>query len=537
VLLVLAGPPAAAVDPAGAVARPVARPVPPAVPAPRMDYVRVVDRPWQRVTITVTATDRRGRPVRGLQAADFRVTDAGQPVTLADFGPEEGRRDRPLSVAVLLDLSESMAGQVGKVEEAARALLAGLRPGDEVMVARFNHQLTILQPFTGRLPEGAGRLRDLGAASGGTALFHAISSTLLELRDRPGRKIVLVVSDGVDTVLHDDRPVLQSLYFQELVRLCFRTGTTVYGVRPGITSGNMAFEDFVEETGGRLVYTGEGLDRLFARLGEEFLSQYVLAWDADPKSFAAEWRRIQVDVRRPGVTIAALRGFLTPRGQVDVDLRHLADDEPGTRADAAWDLGFIDEPRVREALRGRLDDEDARVRRRAAEALGRLRDPEAQAPLAERLGDADPLVVEAAAAALEGFGPAAIGALGAACAASAAEPRRAAAAATVLGRVGDQRALEPLAALLASPAPEARLAAARAIAELGLVAGVGPLRGVLEDPDPGLRRAALRGIAGLAQEAARPILEDHLRREKDPAVREALMAMLEPAPRRAEPTR
>ena len=105
----------------------------------------MVDRAWRRVGVTVTVTDRQGRPVRGLEAADFSVVDGGRPVTLAECDPEEGRRDRPLSVAVLLDLSESMAGQVNRVEEAARALLAGLRPGDEVMVAKFNHQLTVLQ--------------------------------------------------------------------------------------------------------------------------------------------------------------------------------------------------------------------------------------------------------------------------------------------------------------------------------------------------------------------------------------------------------
>src|SRR5262245_5355413 len=94
----------------------------PGAPLP-MEYVRVVDRPWERVAITVTVTDARGRPVRGLTAADFVVTDGGRAVEIADFGPEEGRRDRPLSVAVLLDLSASMAGQVRRVEEAARALL------------------------------------------------------------------------------------------------------------------------------------------------------------------------------------------------------------------------------------------------------------------------------------------------------------------------------------------------------------------------------------------------------------------------------
>jgi len=38
---------------------------------------------------------------------------------------------------------------VKKVREAAQALLATLRPGDEIMVAKFNDDLTVLQNFTG----------------------------------------------------------------------------------------------------------------------------------------------------------------------------------------------------------------------------------------------------------------------------------------------------------------------------------------------------------------------------------------------------
>ena len=92
------------------------------------EFVRVVDRPWQRIGLTVTVTDRGGRAVRGLTRDDFRLLEDGRPVDPADFGVEGARSDRPLSVAVLLDLSQSMQGQVKKVREAAGALLRGLRP-------------------------------------------------------------------------------------------------------------------------------------------------------------------------------------------------------------------------------------------------------------------------------------------------------------------------------------------------------------------------------------------------------------------------
>src|SRR5207249_7531212 len=119
----------------GAAATPGA---PPAAGAgPPIERVRVVDRGWIRVGLTATVTDRAGKPVTGLVRDDFVVTENDRPIDLSDFGPEEARGDRPLSVAVLLDLSGSMGSQIKDVEKAARALLSGLRSGDEIMVAKF----------------------------------------------------------------------------------------------------------------------------------------------------------------------------------------------------------------------------------------------------------------------------------------------------------------------------------------------------------------------------------------------------------------
>jgi len=171
---------------------------PPVASAPLREYVRVVQRPYLRVGLTVTVVDRDGKPVRGLSRGDFLVREDGDEAELVDFGVEAERRDRPLSVAVLLDLSYSMGSQVKKVREAAEALLASLRPGDEIRVAKFNDELTVLQDFTGDPGDPAKTLKRIGAASGGTAIFRSLDWTLRDLRTRPGRKVILV-----EAVAHD----------------------------------------------------------------------------------------------------------------------------------------------------------------------------------------------------------------------------------------------------------------------------------------------------------------------------------------------
>jgi hypothetical protein len=464
-----------------------------------------VDRPWQRVGLTVTVTDRRGRPLRDLPRASFRLIEDGREVPIADFGPEGARRDRPLSVAVLLDLSQSMAGQIDKVREAARALLAGLRPGDEIMVAKFNDQITVLQTFTADPGEPERTLRSVGRGRGGTALFRSIEATLKDLRERAGRKVILVVSDGQDNDVARGPHVLQSLYLRDLLRLCFRTQTTVYGVRPGMPSSWLPFEGFVEESGGRLLYTGGDLERLFARLGEEFVSQYYLAYDIDPKVKEGRRRRIRVEVSAPGAVVRAIGGYETPPSHLETLLGDLRDQDAGMRADAAYELGFSGDPRARRALAVALEDRDETVRRLAVEALARLGDPAAVGPLVDRLEDAAGSVRQAAEEALAGFGTDAVPALADEVVAGARRRKPSPgllAAARVLGRIGDDRAVEPLALLLREGSPGARPAAAEALESLGLTAGLPALRAALGDPLPEVRDAARQAIVAIAGEAA-----------------------------------
>jgi VWFA-related protein len=493
------------------------------------EFVRVVDRPFVRVGLSVTVIDPR--PVRELGPQDFRVFEDDREMTLQDFGPEGERTDRPLSVAILLDLSQSMGSQIKKVKEAARALLEGLRQGDEILVAKFNDQLTILLPFTGDPEEPARAIKKIGRARGGTAIFRAIREILRDLRGRKGRKVILVVSDGLDNDVARDQHVLQSLFLQDLLRLCFRTETVVYGIRPGMSSTSwLPFEGFVEETGGTLLFTGGDLERLFRRLGEQFSSQYYLAYDIDPKEREGRRRRIRVEVNRPEVMVKAMRGYTTPPSHLEMLLGEIRADDVDLRADAAYELGFIGDDRAVRELRLALRDETARVRALAIEALVRLEATETVPDIAGRLGDPEPEVREAAGSALARFGPLAVPHL-LERVEKGARKRRARrvliGAVLILGRIGDDRALPSLSAVLEHGPVKARPAAAKALGDLGLSEGILSLRAALADDSSEVRLEALRSIVAIAGAAARPIVEDYLTGETDPSLRAAARSLLD----------
>ena len=90
----------------------------------------------------------------------------------------------------------------------------------------------------------------------------------------------------------------------------------------------------------------------------------------------------------------------------------------------------------------------------------------------------------------------------------------------------DDRASDPLALLLRDGPVESRAAAAEALGDLGLSRGIGPLRVALLDPVLEVRGAALRSLVALAGKTARPLIEDYIRNETDPGLRETARALL-----------
>jgi HEAT repeat protein len=210
-------------------------------------------------------------------------------------------------------------------------------------------------------------------------------------------------------------------------------------------------------------------------------------------------------------------------------IRDLEDEDPRLRSDAAYELGFVKDPRSSKALREALRDKNEKVRALAAGALARLGDGEAIPALVKALGDKTDSVSEAAFEALRQFGPAVIADLIAEVSKGARGTRfrpQTPSAARLLGMVGDDRASDSLALLLRRGDLLNRISAAEALGNLGFSQGIPPLRYALTDPEPAVRGAALRSIAALAGKAARAFIEEYLRSETDPDVKEAGQALL-----------
>lgn len=264
------------------------------------------------VRILATVRDAQGALAGGLEKEDFRVTDNGVEQELAVF---ERQSEQPLSIAVLVDRSRSTRRERAYELEALarffRALLREGHPRDATALYSFNDEVVLQAGFTRRLERleaALGRLRSEGA----TAMYDAIWLAARDLEARKGRRVMVVVSDGADTISRVSfQDALESLHRADAVLYALLL-MPVKGEAGRNVRGENALIQLSSGTGGRLFYPSEAasLDQAFAEILRDLRTQYLLGYY--PKNVPPSkdrFHRIRVEVKRPGYTVSARTGY------------------------------------------------------------------------------------------------------------------------------------------------------------------------------------------------------------------------------------
>ncbi len=369
------------------------------------EVIRVEALPLERVQLTVSVLDREGEPVTGLSLGDFHLREGGLDQTLIEFGREADRQDRPMSVVFLVDRSGSIGGQMRKWREAGASLISALRPIDEVMVATFNTEREVLVDFTRDSKAVSSAVDTFHRPVGGTLIFKAVNETLHELRRRHGRKVIFLLTDGLDNQFAAAWNTLHSAYLSRLVRTAVHSQVTVVTILPGPTGRPfLAAQDLAVQTGGWWQYPSDDLPALVRKLGRRLLESYYLSYDSTWPLSDTRRREIEVTVSRPDLGklhVRTIGGVYGGTPLLDLLIEDLEDTDELERARAASELGFLAAKASVRPLKRALSDPSAIVRMRAAEALGRLGEVTAARPLARLLEDPDPEAREAALIALQ----------------------------------------------------------------------------------------------------------------------------------------
>jgi len=147
------------------------------------------------VPVYATVVDQNGRLVSNLSKSDFEITDDGKPVAITTFSND----NLPITVVLMLDMSESMMNERERVRQAAQRFVAVLQPGDRVRLGTFGDEIGISPWLTGDKTLLGRILQEEVWAGGQTPLWSAVRAAMTSIADEPGRRVVLVLTDGANS--------------------------------------------------------------------------------------------------------------------------------------------------------------------------------------------------------------------------------------------------------------------------------------------------------------------------------------------------
>jgi len=288
--------------------------------------LRAQDRPTFRVKVDMvvlsfTVTDSKGRYVNGLKPEDFRVLEDGIPQRINTFA--EGNKPplqilddgstRPLvtaqadperggiatdafvgtNVFVLFDTSNYMYRGFVYASDAIADFLRGLDRADSVAVYTFSRNLTRAASLTRDRNEALQGLRK-AVAGDEAALYNSLLLTLRDAAKVPGRKVVIVFSNGPDSasmVAPDD---VRAVAEDEGIPIYVIS--TSDSTKDPISSG--VFRRLALRTGGKSFFarTWQKQVEAFEAIREDLGNSYTVTYYPAPNPNEG-FRRITVEIR------------------------------------------------------------------------------------------------------------------------------------------------------------------------------------------------------------------------------------------------
>jgi VWFA-related protein len=298
------------------------------------------------VVLPVTVKDHSGRLVPDLGRDEFRIFEDNVEQRVDVFTAEAF----PLSMVVLID-NDLKSKESKQVENSLDAIISGMSSLDEAFLCRFDQffhpgkgftsdqdkLLTELQrtkldgrpglgqndgPFdpepkinghavdgSPSIPESTRTIMDQPTKALDDAVFNA--AELLKDRPRNRRKIIFIVSDGVNggrnynTNTYDN--TIKELNGHSISVFAVGIGTAYFDRRFERLSG------YAHATGGDIYYAmkTESMEDLYSRITEEARNQYTLAYIPHDTNRAKEYHDVEVRVKREGLTILTKNRYYT----------------------------------------------------------------------------------------------------------------------------------------------------------------------------------------------------------------------------------
>jgi Ca-activated chloride channel family protein len=266
------------------------------------------------VKLTVTVRDAQGHLVSDLGPDDFSIYEDGRPQALqvfaraAQLGEEESLT---LDLGMLMDTSESMIKELKLSREAAIRFLDAIPRARDLLTIFFDHDIRVSR-YDSEHQQGLIERLEEAQGSGYTALYDAITVYLSRIQESPGRKVLVLFTDGEDTTSQTS--------FNDVVKMVRSSPVTIYPIgffnsfAAGTTRAvycRAILHDLAVMSGGDLFSptNSKDLPGIYQHILDELGAQYVLGFTSDQPDPAGRFRHLRVDVRRPGLKVRTRDGY------------------------------------------------------------------------------------------------------------------------------------------------------------------------------------------------------------------------------------
>ena len=326
------------------------------------------------VNVPAVVRDRHGKIVNSLGKDDFMLEEDGRPQSITYFAREN---DVPLTLGLLVDTSLSQRRVLESERHASFVFLNQmLHDKNNAFVIHFDKEVELLQDLTadrqklesaldalhtaqpsesdrgdsggsrggpGGSPAGwpGGHRRGGGYPGGrgshhggGTQLYDAVYLASDEvMKNQPGRKAVIVLSDGVDrgskvsldhaieTAQRADTVVYSILFKDEEAEQHFGGFGGGMGRHGGYPrpqeerpDGKKVLERLSKETGGRIfeVSKKEQFDQIYTEIASELANQYNLGYTPDRADLTG-YHKIHLATKQKDLVVRAREGYYADR--------------------------------------------------------------------------------------------------------------------------------------------------------------------------------------------------------------------------------
>jgi Ca-activated chloride channel family protein len=263
------------------------------------------------VRVVATVKTAAGAIVGTLGKDDFEVYDNGVKQQIAVF---EHQTDQKLSVVLLVDTSGSTAKELKYESDSSsrffHVLLGEGNAQDVAALYTFNWEIREQQPFSRDVRAFDNRLKVMHGEAG-TAMYDAVYLAAQKLEGREGRKVIVVVTDGGDTVskltvhkaLEEAQLADAVIYAIVVVPITNEAGRNI--------GGEHALDFMAKGTGGRIFMPTIGtLDKAFADIITELRTQYLVGFYPQNVPVTKKaFHTLDVRVKSQDLRVSARNGY------------------------------------------------------------------------------------------------------------------------------------------------------------------------------------------------------------------------------------